>query len=138
LHQPLPTFDEGLALRNEEVEVISLEQARDIAERWVRDWNSHDLDAILSHYADELEFTSPLVVERLGRADGTIRSKAELRSYFVIGLAPSSELAFELADVLPGVASVVLYYRNHRSRTVAETMFINAAGKVDKVAVHYR
>ena len=104
----------------------------------MRDWNSHDLDAILSHYADELEFTSPLVVERLGRADGTVLSKAELKSYFAIGLAAGSNLEFELVDVLPGVASMVLYYRNHRGRTVAETMFFNAAGKVDKVAVHYR
>ena len=118
--------------------MISLEKAREIADRWINDWNSHDLEAIASHYADELEFTSPLVVERLGRADGTIRSKTELKSYFAMGLAGGPELKFELVDVVPGVASVVLYYRNHRGRIVAETMFFNAAGEVAKVAVHYR
>ena len=55
-----------------------------------------------------------------------------------MGLAGGPDLKFELVDVVPGVASVVLYYRNHRGRTVAETMFFNAAGEVDKVAVHYR
>jgi SnoaL-like domain len=117
--------------------VISLEQAREIANRWVHNWNAHDLEAIISHYSDEIEFTSPLVIERLGRADGTIRSKVELRSYFALGLAPGSKLKFDLIDVLPGVSSVVLYYRNPRGRTVAETMFLSPEGKIRKVAVHY-
>lgn len=118
--------------------MLSIQQAEEIAANWVRDWNAHDLEAILSHYADPLEFTSPLVIERLGRRDGTIRSKAELRSYFAAGLGPGSGLKFELLDALPGVSSVVLHYRNHRGRTVAETMFLDAAGNVSKAAVHYR
>jgi hypothetical protein len=113
-------------------------QAETFAADWVAAWNAHDLEQILSHYAEALEFTSPLVVERLGRADGTIRTKEDLRSYFSVGIAPGSPLRFELIDVLPGVASVTLYYRNHRGRTVAETMFFDGAGLVAKVAVHYR
>lgn len=112
--------------------------AEAIATDWVAAWNAHDLEQILSHYADPLEFTSPLVVERFGRADGTIRTKAELREYFAIGAAPDSVVHFELIDVLPGVSSVTLYYRNHRGRTVAETMFLDPNGLVAKAAVHYR
>jgi len=114
------------------------QQANAIAADWVEAWNAHDLERILAHYAETLEFTSPLVVERLGRADGTIRRKAELRDYFAVGVGPGSTLRFELLDVLPGVASVTLYYRNHRGRTVAETMFFGADGKVSRAAVHYR
>lgn len=113
-------------------------QAEEIAADWVAAWNAHDLERILAHYADPLEFTSPLVVERLGRADGTIRTKTDLRGYFAAGIAPGSALQFELIDVLPGVSSVTLYYRNHRGRTVAETMFFDADGLVFKAAVHYR
>jgi len=112
-------------------------EADKIAAEWVEAWNAHDLERILSHYAETLEFTSPLVVERLGRADGTIRTKAELRDYFAVGVAPGSTLRFELLDVLPGVGSVTLYYRNHRGRTVAETMFFGPDGKVVKATVHY-
>jgi ketosteroid isomerase-like protein len=112
-------------------------EADRIAAEWVGAWNAHDLARILSHYAEELEFTSPRVVERLGRADGTIRTKAELKDYFAVGVAPGSTLKFELLDVLPGVASVTLYYRDHGGRTVAETMFFGPAGKVVKAAVHY-
>lgn len=113
-------------------------QADAIAADWIAAWNAHDLERILSHYADRLEFTSPLVVERLGRADGTIRTKDELRGYFAAGIGPGSALRFELIDVLPGVGSVTLYYRNHRGRTVAEAMFLDARGLVCKAAVHYR
>jgi hypothetical protein len=114
------------------------QQAEAIATDWVAAWNAHDIERILAHYAETLEFTSPLIVERLGRADGTIRSKDELRSYFTTGLAAGPALHFELLDVLPGVSSVTLYYRNHRGRTVAETMFLDPQGLVFRAAVHYR
>jgi hypothetical protein len=117
--------------------LISRDEAKRIADRWIGDWNAHDLDAILSHYAEELEFTSPLIIERLGRADGTIRSKAELRAYFAVGVAPDSELKFELLDVMRGVTSVALHYRNQAGRTITETMFFDRNGKVAKVAVHW-
>jgi ketosteroid isomerase-like protein len=116
---------------------VDQSQADAIAAEWVEAWNAHDLDRILAHYADSLEFTSPLVVERLGRADGTIRTKAELGDYFAVGIAPGSALKFELLDVLPGVSSVTLYYRNHRGRTVAEAMFFGPDGRVVRAAVHY-
>lgn len=117
---------------------MNRKEAEAFAAEWVAAWNAHDLERILSHYADPLEFISPLVVERLGRDDGAIRSKAELRGYFAAGIAPGSPLSFELIDVLPGVSSVTLYYRNHRGRTVAETMFFGPGGLVERAAVHYR
>lgn len=114
------------------------QEAEAIAADWIAAWNAHDVERILAHYADTLEFTSPLIVERLDRADGTIRDKAELRRYFEVGLAAGPALRFELLDVLPGVSSVTLYYRNHRGRTVAEVMFFDPKGQVFRAAVHYR
>ena len=93
---------------------------------------------MLSHYADALAFVSPLVVRRLDRKDGTIRSKRELRDYFAQSLGPNSDLHFDLIDVLAGVSSVGLVYRNHRGQTVAETMVLNGDGKVTRVFVHHR
>ena len=112
-------------------------EANAIAADWVDAWNVHDLERIMAHYGEALEFTSPLVVERLGRADGTIRTRNELRDYFAMGVGPDSSLKFVLIDVLPGVASLTLYYRNHRDRTVAETMYVDQNGMISKVAVHY-
>lgn len=118
--------------------MISIERAEKVATAWLTAWNAHDLDAILDHYADPLEFTSPLVVERLGRADGTIRAKADLRAYFAMGLTAGSDLKFDLIEVLPGVSSITIYYRNHRQRSVAEVLFLDDRDKVAKAVVHYR
>jgi hypothetical protein len=118
--------------------MISRDRANRITADWIAAWNAHDLEAILSHYADALEFTSPLVVKRLGRADGTIRTKVELRRYFSVGLKPGNGLYFELLDVVPGVTGIALYYRNHRGKTVIETMRLDTDGLVSAVAEHYR
>ena len=77
---------------------MSPEAARAAAQEWIEAWNAHDLERILSHYADPLEFTSPLVVQRLGRADGTIRSREELRDYFAVGVGAGSPLHFDLLE----------------------------------------
>jgi len=116
---------------------MDAERASEIATAWLAGWNAHDLDGILSHYADELEFVSPLAVKRLGRADGRVSTKAELRDYFAPSLAPGSELRFELEAVFAGVGSVNILYRNHRGQRVAETMFVNGDGLVDRVYVHH-
>ena len=34
--------------------------AKRFAREWIEAWNSHDLDAILSHYATDVVLTSPV------------------------------------------------------------------------------
>ena len=31
------------------------------AEEWITAWNTHDLDRILSHYAEDIVFRSPVI-----------------------------------------------------------------------------
>ena len=31
------------------------------AVKWIESWNSHDLNRILSHYADDVEVTTPMI-----------------------------------------------------------------------------
>ena len=49
-------------------------EARAFAEQWVRDWNAHDIDALLKHFTDDIVFTSP-VAARLFGGDGVVRGK---------------------------------------------------------------
>ena len=37
---------------------MDAERASEIAAAWLAGWNARDLDGILAHYADELEFVS--------------------------------------------------------------------------------
>jgi hypothetical protein len=66
---------------------ISYEFAKDYVEKWVKGWNDHNLNAIMSSYADKLEFSSPKIRMILGEnKNNAIRSKEELNTYFSAGL----------------------------------------------------
>jgi hypothetical protein len=118
--------------------MITHEQAENLAQTWLNGWNRHDLDAVLAHYADDVEFASPAIVEITGDQSGTLQGKDALRSYFAGGLAKYPNLGFELQRVLVGVDSVTLLIRSlHRDRLAAEVMTLDAGGRVTKVKVHY-
>ena len=117
--------------------MISPEEAEQIAREWLEAFNSRDLDRITAHYAEDVELTSPTVVRLLSYADGTVRGKENLRAYFERGLAAYPQLQFDLVQVLAGVNSVTVYYRNDRGMLVAEVMVLDSSGKIAKVMVHH-
>lgn len=101
--------------------MIDRARAKAFAAEWIDAWNSHDLDRILSHYTDDFEMSSPLIVERMGIAEGVLRGKRSIRPYWQRGLDARPPLHFELRDVLVGVNTIVIYYRSTtRNRMVAE------------------
>ena len=99
---------------------MTKDEAWNLADQWVAAWNNHDLDAIMSHYDDAIELTSPVAAKLLRTADGKVVGKANLRAYFERGLEAYPELHFRLADVLCGINSLVLYYTNQKGTRTAE------------------
>lgn len=116
---------------------LTKEEARSLADHWVAAWNDHDLDAIMSHYDDAVELTSPVAAQLLGLPGGKVIGKADLRAYFQRGLEAFPELHFKLENVLAGINSVVLYYTNQRGTRTAEFMEFSATGKVLRVTANY-
>src|ERR1700685_4838924 len=57
---------------------MDIAEAQAFSEQWVRDWNAHDVDALLAHFTDDVVFTSPVAVRLFG-GDGVIRGKEALR-----------------------------------------------------------
>jgi hypothetical protein len=113
------------------------ELAERLAREWLDAWNAHDLGAVLSHYADDVEFTSPFAVELTGRADGTVHGIDELRPYFARALEAFPDLRFTGLRVGLGVSSLTLCYRSVRDLDAAETMFLGPDGKIVRVVAHY-
>jgi len=101
-----------------------------IAHEWVEAFNRHDLEAILSHYAESVELTSLLATRVLG--------KPALGAYFAKALAASPNLKFELLDVFTGVNSVAVYFRNSIRGLQIEIMELDADGRITRVLVHHR
>ena len=116
---------------------MTKEEAWQLANEWVAAWNAHDLDLIMAHYEDGVELTSPVAARLLGKPDGKVVGKANLRAYFQRGLEAFPELQFRLEDVLWGLNSVVLYYANQKGTRTAEFMELSAAGKVARVVANY-
>jgi ketosteroid isomerase-like protein len=111
-------------------------QYREMARRWIDDWNRRDLEAILAHYADDVEVCSPKVVERFGLAHGRLRGKDRLREYFALGIRVPS-LRFELIDVLAGVDAMTVVYRRETGALVADCSELDAQGKIVRMTACY-
>ena len=111
---------------------MDIEFAKNFADEWIDSWNSHDIDKIISHYEEELEFKSPLIVERYSDPDGTIYTREKLKEYFLIGLTNNPSLTFTLKKILLGVSCLTLYYQNARGGETAELFEFNQNKKVIK------
>jgi ketosteroid isomerase-like protein len=118
--------------------ILSQEQAREIASDWIRAWNARDLEGILAHYADDIYFSSPTVITRLGEPSGVLAGKQRLREHFAKGLETfGATVSFELLDVLTGVNGYTVYYRRENGATVVDTVMVNGQGKAVQVHAHY-
>src|SRR5262245_9936800 len=91
----------------------------DFARHWIEAWNSHDLEAIMSHYSQDVVLTSPVAARLLDEPSGTVKGHAALRAYFKRGLEAYPNLHFELLDVMQGLWSIVLCYLNQKGTKTA-------------------
>jgi hypothetical protein len=96
--------------------------AQRFASEWLDAWNAHDLEAILSHFSDEVVFTSPLAQRIVEDSDGAVRGKVQLRGYWSEGLRRSPELHFDIEGLYVGVTTIVIHYRNHSGGLVNEVL----------------
>lgn len=106
------------------------------AAHWIDAWNAHDLDAILSHYADDFEMSSPMIALIAEEPSGTLRGKAAVRAYWAKALQALPTLRFELEAALLGANSITLYYKGVRGMA-AEVFVFDERGKVCKALAHY-
>ncbi len=109
--------------------------AKQFATEWEHAWNSHDIDRIMQHYADDIVLLSPIAAKLLGQAE--VEGAKAVRRYFMTGLEAYPDLKFQVLEVLTGEQSLVLYYVNQNSIKAGEFMQLNAAGRVEKMIAHY-
>lgn len=103
---------------------------------WVNSWTSHDLGRILSHYAEDFEMSSPVILQIAGEATGVLKRKEAVGAYWAKALSLIPDLHFELITTLVGVNSVTLYYRGVRGLS-AEVFHFGPDRKVVRTYAHY-
>jgi hypothetical protein len=117
--------------------MITESEVKGFARQWVAAWNSHDLDAIMSHYDVDVVLISPVAAKILDRTSGTVEGDAALRNYFKRGLELYPNLHFELLGVMCGLASIVVLYKNQKGTRTAEFMEFGKNGKIIRVVANY-
>lgn len=115
------------------------ERADRFAVEWIAAWNAHDIDAILAHYAEDVEFHSPFAIEFSDAGDGVLRGKEALRAYWTRALAGLPDLRFEGPYVVaPGIGSITIVYRSVRDLIGVEQLSFGPDGRVVASRCHYR
>lgn len=110
--------------------------ARHFAEEWIAAWNTHDVEGILSHYTDDVEYASPMATRIPGNTTGIFSGMETLRHYFTTALEAFPNLHFTLIDVYTGANSLVISYDNSRGKIGAETFELRD-GKACRVYCNY-
>ena len=95
------------------------------ARHWIAAWNAHDVGAVLTAFAEDAVFISPLAAQVTGRAQ--IAGLAALRGYWTEALRRAHDLRFELNGLAIDEAgqSVTVFYTSHaggRARHACEHM----------------
>ena len=116
--------------------VMNSKIADTFADHWIESWNSHDLEKILSHYTDDFEMSSPVIIETMGEPSGILKGKEIIRTYWSKALEKYPELHFEKLHVLAGSNSVTIIYNGVRGLS-AEVFHFNRSGKVYAAYAHY-
>lgn len=111
--------------------------AMEFTQNWLRDWNAHDLDAILSHYTDDFRMSTPYIPAIAGEPSGTLQGKERIRKYWEAGLRKFPDLHFELVNVFEGINAVAIYYKGPGGRLAVEVFRFNSDGLVYEAAAHY-
>jgi ketosteroid isomerase-like protein len=81
------------------------------AEEWIAAWNARDLDKVLTFFAEDAVFSSPLAAKVVPESGGTVRGKAALRDYWGAALAQNPELNFELTALDAGIDVLLIGFR---------------------------
>lgn len=119
-------------------QVLDTDKAQAFAEAWLDAWNRHDLDAILAHYSEDVDFRSPFVAQLTSDPRGRLKGKTSLRSYVAMALARYPHLHFEPRHVYRGADSVTIEYRSVLGLVAAECFTFDALGQACEVRCHYR
>jgi ketosteroid isomerase-like protein len=81
---------------------------------WEAAWNRRDVETVLTHFAEDAVFTSP-VAQRVGFApDGVVRGKNALRRYWLAALEKNPDLRFRVTAVYRGIDTLVIAFQNQQ------------------------
>jgi hypothetical protein len=126
------------------ITILSESEADAFVAEWMEAWNGHDLERILGHYADDVEYYSPFIAQLAEPggpgADGRLVGKVAVRAYFADALGRYPDLHFSPpVHVAVGSGSVCFVYTSIKGLTAVETLVLAPGSRtVARAHCHYR
>jgi hypothetical protein len=119
---------------------MTSEQARAFADDWAAAWNELALERVLSHFDENVTFTSPTALLVVGVA--TVVGKQALREYWNTAVARVGSLHFAVDRVLwdAGTRELAIIYDSEtggRRKRVSENLTFDADGLVVRAEVFH-
>lgn len=108
-----------------------------IAHDWVAAWNQHDLDAIMAHYAADIEFQASTVVSRWNRPNGILHGVRELREQFARGLEIAPNLHFTIEAVYHSPDGYAVCYVRENGNRAIDAVELDGRGAAIRVHAYY-
>ena len=112
---------------------MTSDDARAFAAQWAEAWNRRDIEQVLAHFHEDVEFTSPTALAVVGTP--TVRGKRSLREYWTMALSRLASLRFTVHRVVwdAGSRELAIIYTSEtdgKARRVSENLRFDAAGQV--------
>jgi hypothetical protein len=116
------------------------DDARAFADNWAAAWNELAVERVLSHFDENVSFTSPTALAVVGVA--TVCGKPALREYWNKAVARVGSLRFAVDRVLwdAGTRELAIIYDAEiggRTRRVSENLTFGADGLVVRAEVFH-
>lgn len=116
---------------------ITQEAAAPFVAAWFEAWNRHDIEAITSHYAADVEYYSPFVADLTG-GGGRLQGIEAVTDYFHVALERFPDLHFDPPlHVAVGAGSVAFVYRSVNGLLAVETVVLDVTGRISRAHCHY-
>lgn len=112
-------------------------EAKDLASRWLQAANTHDVDKIMTFYAENAELESPVVVKLLQEPSARIRGQKALRDYFAKGVTAYPHMSLHLIETACGHSSITAWYVNHKGTRTCAYLELDSSGKITRNVTHY-
>lgn len=116
------------------------ENCEAFARQWAEAWNRRDVEAVLTHFHEDIVFTSPTAVAVTG--DATVYGKTALREYWLVALSRVNSLHFQVEHVLwdPVRRELAIIYISEidgRGKRVSENLRFDEDGLVIEAEVFH-
>ena len=112
---------------------MTSDDARAFAAQWAEAWNRRDIEQVLAHFHEDVEFTSPTALAVVGTP--TVRGKRSLREYWTMALSRLASLRFTVHRVVwdAGSRELAIIYTSEtdgKARRVSENLRFDSAGQI--------